>query len=152
MTSPSETQTFCMTCDAPPGQCHHTDKRYLDDITYEQDPRDHGWTVPDHERERWRAELLRPEPPKPTVALDLSDLERLLEPILWLELPLQAELAAAYERDDQTTTLAVRAVIAASGTGKITSPAGLLRSKLRNIRAVAREELPWEGDEPPVVT
>lgn len=146
MTSPSETASYCATCDALPGECHHAGHRYLDDMTYEPGPDGHGWIVPQHERQRFNMEPLRPDPPKPTAALDLVDLERLLEEILWLEPPVREALASAYERDDQTATLAVKAVIAAAGTGRITNPAGLLLSKIRNIQAAPREEVTFDGE------
>jgi hypothetical protein len=49
--------SYCCECDARPGQCEHTGRRYLDPIVYEHvsgdTPKTNVWRVPEHEQERF---------------------------------------------------------------------------------------------------
>ena len=126
-------RSYCVVCDAEPGQCSHSAGRYLEEIVYERVPGE-GWAVPEHERERWEnppklAAPSRPqEQPKPIQQLVVE-----LEAWIDLGVELERKLREVYEREPLRVTRAANSVIEATQAGRLTSPGGLLMKRLREL-------------------
>jgi hypothetical protein len=132
----------CATCDAIPGECEHPSARYLPEIVYGRAESGFGWRVPDHERERWehppkavRAEAPTEEP-KPLQRL-VVELEA------WLDLDpfLERELRRVYEGEPLRVTRAAEQIVRDVQAGRLRSPGGLLRKRLREIAAREQQDI-----------
>ena len=126
------TVSYCVVCDAPPGECSHTGPRYLPDMVYE--PAATGWRVPERERERYEhpVKATRLSPPT-SEAQPLPVLVAALEREIGLDLALEHRLEDAYDRDALKVSRLVASVIRAVAAGRLENPGGLLWKRLGEV-------------------
>lgn len=137
--------SYCVVCDALPGECDHNGHRYLDPIQYEKVEAPEGgrvsWRVPDSERARvdnppstWpKAPPRQHRPARPLDEL-LADASR----HVYVDDRLEGQLESLYAFDPVAVTEIVAAVIDGAGTGSMHSPSAFLASRLK--RLVQRSE------------
>ncbi len=128
------TVSYCVVCDALPGECTHNTHRYLADITYE--PQESGgWKVPEHERERWEAPPLRPEPrPVNEEAMTVQAILAMLEPVAYIDDRLELRIRDAYEQDPLRMTRLAVSVSEAAAAGSLRNAGGLLHSRVVELQ------------------
>jgi len=141
MTDDKNNLTLCIHCDAEPGQCHHTGHRYHDQPINLQPLHDKngnatGWIVPPEEKPRWNAPVHKATPPvKPAEQpRPISELITELEAILDVTFALEENIRNTYDHAPLRTTRAVAHIIAATENHRLTNPAGLLITRLREIQ------------------
>jgi len=136
------TVSYCMECDAPPGGCTHTGRRYLLPIRYERvrgdSPKEWIWRAPAHERDR----LAHPQSTWPQAAPRRREVE--VEPIqhlvvkleAWMEMDdtLEGTLRAEYERDPQYVSRIALACCEKAANRELRTPAGWLLARLKKHR------------------
>lgn len=116
--------SYCVICDALPGECDHNGARYLDPILYED-----GGRVPDHERERWRKwgkGSSTYTPAIDTETLSLAAILELLDPWQPSE-QLIERLTVAYGQYPVWLSRLTRAILDTAG---VRNPCGLLWHRL----------------------
>jgi hypothetical protein len=113
-----------------------TDVRYLEEITYERVPG--GWRVPELERDRWDNPP-RHAPPRAPGQQPRPVQQLVVELEAWLDVDdrIEKQLRAVYELEPLRVTRAAAAVCAGAESGRLTSPAGLLVNRLREIASEA---------------
>lgn len=126
-------RSYCCTCDAPQStDCGHDSLRYLDPIVYERT--EFGcWRVPDSERERWDNPVLAERRLTNENIVPIARLIVQLEAQVLLDELLEKRIRNAYEAEPGKVSRIVEHVTEQARQGKLSSPGGLLISKLRDI-------------------
>jgi hypothetical protein len=142
--------SYCVECDAAPGECSHGGPRYLEEVVYDRakgvlqelpevvkrpgdrkEPR-RGWRAPDVERERWERPVMalavrtKPSDRQPK---SLQELVVALENSIDLDHPLERLLRAAYDIEPLKVTIIVEKTL----DGQLRSPGGFLYKRLSAI-------------------
>ncbi len=127
------TKSYCVHCDAEPGDCTHNGNRYLEDIVYEDTIG--GWKVPEHERARWDAAplLVTPKPTVDPTAKDIEDIVLDLAGVVYLDHPLEVRLRTTHAIDPVMVSRLAAATIEGATRGSLTNPGGFLTSRLADI-------------------
>lgn len=131
--------SYCVTCDALPGGCEHGAARYLDPIVYEQELNELGkhvgWSVPDHERERWDnpPAAVHSTPAADRTPKSIQKLIVELDDYIYLSDRVEADLRAAYERKPTKVARLVEHVVTQTKDGKLDNPGGYLVSQLKEL-------------------
>lgn len=132
--------SYCSECDAPNG-CTHNAARYLNPVHYTpilKDGKRVGWNIDDTERDRWDKppRIAAPAPPteepKP-----LTHIVADLEDWVYLDLALEHTLRQQHDRNPLAVTRLVDKLITDIRAGQVTTPAGALTYRLRQIPATA---------------
>ena len=96
-----------------------------------------GWKLPDsetwEERDRVQQRLRQKQAPTPR-SLPLTELEAILADHIDLLDGLGIDLADAHHRDPARVTRIATDIARSARNGTLTSPGGLLRTKLRNVQ------------------
>lgn len=138
---PQKAVSYCVVCDALPGECDHAGPRYLDPIVYERvegTGAKSRWHVPDSER--WRVDNPPSTWPQPAPRQHTAPAEPLGHLIAkleaWIELDdkLEGDLRETYAHDPDKTSRLVLSIIEKAESRQVRSPAGLLVTKLRELR------------------
>ncbi len=131
--SSTVTRSFCVVCDAEPGGCTHQAARYLEDITYQPGPSG-GWIVPDHEKERWHAPSLRPEPRTPAdEPRPIGDLLADVDGLVYMDDRLEQRLRDLHQLEPLKVTRLVAALLDGVARGSLVNPGGFLTQRAQEL-------------------
>jgi hypothetical protein len=125
--------SYCVECDAVPGECGHAGGRYLEEIVYER--HDKMFRVPTRERPRWdrpiygvvKAVGLQREPkPLQQIIVEIEG---------WVDLDpkLEATVRACYAVNPAKVTALSDSLINAASSGRLSSPGGYLFKRLSEL-------------------
>lgn len=131
-------ETYCVVCDAIPGDCGHGGARYLEGIDYERVENDAGmltgWQVPALERERFEngSGMIAGKPevgtPRPVGKLIVA-----LEQWVYLDDRLERAIRSSYELEQAKVTRLVDYTIDQARAGKLKNPGAFLASRVKEI-------------------
>lgn len=132
------TTSYCTICDNTQQPCrqHPTATRYLDAITYQKT--EHGWKVPDSERQRWENPVKGQPPRRIDNGGETRPIQALvaeLEGWLFLSNTLETTVRAAYHTNPQRTTRLVDKVVAGARDQALGNPEGYLAKHASEITA-----------------
>jgi hypothetical protein len=125
-----EPVSFCVTCDAGPGDCEHTGHRYHD--SWFELRRD-GHLSPEYQAwfdgNPFSAEERSAPKPRPLPALEADIDQR-----MYLDTALRSQLRDRYDENPRKTSFMVQDVLRAFDEGRLMRPAGTLATRLKNFR------------------
>jgi hypothetical protein len=133
----NEMVSYCIECDALPGECDHKGPRYLDAPRYErvagETPKDWIWKPSPEDSARMKSGsgyMNRPTTPVTKTAIPLTDLLAMIEEIVGLDDDLERLVASKYENEPlKTSKIVERGCTAPS----MKSRGGFIVSRLREL-------------------